>query len=461
MRLAWFTPWPPQSSGVAGRSAELVPELAARGHGLDVFVDEQQVPVSPADANAPTAGDVRVQSAHDFVWRAARGQYDLVVYQAGNSRTHQFLWPYLFRYPGLTVLHETRLHHARGHALLSRSHRAAYRAEFAWNHPDAPANAAELAVAGFDGAFYYRWPMVRAVLAASRYVVAHSLGAAEALRAAEPHYPIGHVALGEGSDLRPTSEDRRHRRTELGVANDAVLFGVFGGLTEEKRIRQVLSAFAATLPRLPTARLVLCGAADTSLDLDREIDQAGVRQAVILGGTLDTRDFDRTIAASDVTLNLRWPSAGEVSGPWLRALSAARATVIVDLPQYGDLPTLDPRSMHLHTPAPAAATQAVAVAIDILDELHSLRLAMWRLGELSTVRAALGEAGRAWWESHHTVAHMVRDYETAFAAAVSAPMPTSSLPAGLRPDPTAAAAALAGAMDDRAAARVNDLCRLS
>jgi glycosyltransferase involved in cell wall biosynthesis len=359
------------------------------------------------------------------------------------------------------VLHETRLHHARGHALLSRNHRVAYRAEFAWNHPDAPESAAELAVAGFDGTFYYRWPMVRSVLAASRHVVAHSPGAAEEIRAAWPDYPIGHVALGEGSDARPTTEGRRQRRAELGVSDDAVLFGVFGGLTEEKRIRQVLSAFASTLQRLPDARLALCGAADASLDLDREIDRAGVRQAVILGGTLDARDFDRTIAASDVTLNLRWPSAGEVSGPWLRALSAGRATVIVDLQQHGPMPTLDPRSMHLLAPAPTRPTQPVAVAVDILDELHSLRLAMRRLGEMKTVRAAIGEAGRAWWESHHTMAHMVRDYEAAFEVAVSAPEPTESLPASLRPDPVAAAAAIAGAIDERAAARVNDLCRLS
>jgi hypothetical protein len=41
------------------------------------------------------------------------GQYDLCVYQTGNSRTHEFIWPYLFRWPGLVVLHDARLHHAR------------------------------------------------------------------------------------------------------------------------------------------------------------------------------------------------------------------------------------------------------------------------------------------------------------------------------------------------------------
>ena len=135
MRLAWFTPWPPDASGIAGRSAELVPMLAARGHGIDVFVDERRVPVARSGAEAPRPGQVRVQSAHDFVWRAARGQYDLPVYQLGNSRLHEFIWPYLFGWPGLAVLHDARLHHARGRALLMRERRDDYRAEFRWSHP--------------------------------------------------------------------------------------------------------------------------------------------------------------------------------------------------------------------------------------------------------------------------------------------------------------------------------------
>ena len=63
------------------------------------------------------------------------GQYDLVVYQLGNSSVHDFTWPYLFRWPGLVVMHDTSLHHARAQALLGRLRLDAYRAEFAWNHP--------------------------------------------------------------------------------------------------------------------------------------------------------------------------------------------------------------------------------------------------------------------------------------------------------------------------------------
>src|SRR6187399_1563885 len=94
MRLAWFSPWPPQASGIAGRSADLVTRLAARGFDIDVFVDSRFVPTDRGGpTNPPSPGQIRVQSAHDFIWRQARGQFDLVVYQLGNSRLHEYIWP--------------------------------------------------------------------------------------------------------------------------------------------------------------------------------------------------------------------------------------------------------------------------------------------------------------------------------------------------------------------------------
>jgi len=461
MRLAWFTPWPPQSSGVAGRSAELVPQLAARGHAVDVFVDEQQVAVAPADTAPPRPGAVRVQSAHDFVWRQARGQYDLAVYQIGNSRVHQYLWPYLVRWPGLAVLHDTKLHHARGDALLSRGRLDDYRTEFAWNHPDTSANAAELGVAGFSGAYYYQWPMLRTVVDSSRLVATHARGAVPGLREAWPGRAIDYIALGEGLADPPTEDQRRARRHALGVPDDAVLFGTFGALTPDKRVPQILEAFATTRHRLPEARLLLAGTPDPTLDLPWIIRMAGLADVASVIETPDDEDFDRLIGATDVTLSLRWPSAGEMSGPWLRALATGRATVVLDLEQLGDVPTLDPRTWRPSGPGGSGTGEAVAAAVDIMDEGHSLRLALVRLGTDSVLRADLGRAARAWWEAEHTVDRMADDYEAAFARAVASAPPKAALPEHLRPDPLGAARDLVTAIDDDLMGRLEPLCASS
>src|SRR6188472_1666113 len=119
---------PPVATGVATCSADLLPQLG-RTHEIDVFVDEPVVRIA--------AG---VRSAHDFVWRHRAEPYDLTVYQVGNSSHHDYLWPYLFRYPGVTVLHDAHVHHARAAALLRTRRTDDFRREFAANHADVSAD---------------------------------------------------------------------------------------------------------------------------------------------------------------------------------------------------------------------------------------------------------------------------------------------------------------------------------
>ena len=59
------------------------------------------------------------------------------------------------------------------------------------------------------------------------------------------------------------------------------------------------------------------------------------------------------------------------------------------------MPTLDPRGWHVLTAGDAHP--AVAVSIDLLDEDHSLQLALERLATDAVLRQRLGSAARAWW----------------------------------------------------------------
>ncbi len=463
MRLAWFSPWPPQPSGIAGRSAEVVPQLAARAHAIDVFVDEAAVAVPARHPDTPpTSGEARVSSAHDFVWRHARDPYDLVIYQIGNSTLHEFIWPYLFRWPGLVVLHDARLHHARGRALLMRGRRQAYRDEFYFDHPDAADGAAELGVHGYSGLFYYQWPMVRAVLDASRLVASHSRGAEATLAEAGSPRPTQYIALGSGR-LEPTPPARvAEVRTAWGAGPDHVVFGVFGGLTPDKRIEPILRSLAAARASLPNARLVLAGALASEVALDELIAALGLGDVTKHLGALDDEEFADSIAAVDVSLNMRWPTALEMSGPWLQAIAAGRPTVVVDHAHLAEIPTLDPRTWHRHAPglqSMDADMEAVAVAIDILDEEHSLRLAIEMLGRNAALRARLGAAARRYWEREHTVERMTDDYQRAIARAAAMPVPDVRLPAHLRPDPLAFTREIVAPFGDAALATIEELGR--
>ena len=87
----------------------------------------------------------------------------------------------------------------------------------------------------------------------------------------------------------------------------------------------------------------------------------------------------------------------------------------------------------------------VAISIDILDEDHSLALALRRLVMDAELRDRLGRTAREYWAGRHTVGHMATDYERALRLAAERPEPEVALPAHLRPDPLAHARALTAA----------------
>jgi glycosyltransferase involved in cell wall biosynthesis len=419
MHLAWFSPMPPVRSGVATYSAEVVAALDGE-HEIDCFV------------HLTSPGNPRLLSAHDFVWRHLQNPYDLTVFQLGNSSHHDYMWPYLFRYPGLVVLHDVHLHHARAAALLRERRADDYRAEFAANDPDVDSDAAELAIAGFDSPLFYDWPFTRLVISSSRSSAVHSRVMRNKLAAGFPDAAVEHIRLGHGTPV--TAEDaavrRRQARDAYGIDDRDVVFGCFGGLTPDKRIPQILDAFEAILPYAPTARLILGGASASHYDPVADVQRRAISPRVVTTGYLeDDEDLTDLIAATDVTLNLRWPTAREISGPWLRCLAAGKPTVIIDLEQTADVPTLDPRTW---TSSAADGAPPVAVALDILDEEHSLRLSMRRLAADSALRDSLGAAARQYWQMEHAHAAMTGDYRRAIARAASLPVPDVALPGHLR-----------------------------
>ena len=440
---------PPAPTGVATCSAELVSALRAE-HEIDVFLDNCRLPTpnsQPPQAQLPTSRsrlelgnwnlDVGTSSAHDFLWRHRLAPYDLTVYQLGNSSWHDYIWPYLFRFPGLVVLHDAHLHHARAAALLGGTRADEYRQEFVATHPDASPDLAELAIAGFDTHLYYSWPLTRLVVEGSRLTAVHTASLAETLRADSPQAAIEAIHLGHGRRIGIEDAARasirvreRHR-----IPASAVVFGVFGGLTPEKRVPQVLDAFAALLPYHPDARLLLAGAPARHYDVAADITRLGIAANTTIVGYVENDElFDEYVAGCDVSINLRWPTAREVSGPWLRALAAARPTITTDLAHMADVPALDPRTWRVHQAMAGHTPEAVAVAVDILDEDHSLRLAMRRLAVDTDLRAQLGRAGGAYWDENGSVDRMVADYRRVIARALESPIPSRELPAHLRAD---------------------------
>ena len=505
VRLAWFSPLAPVHSGIAAYSEDALRGLPA-SYQADLYVEDRVWQAAGGHLHAgvgpriaPLAGPLGLPlfRAHDFLVQHERQPYDLVVYQMGNAACHRYMWPYLLRWPGLVVLHDAALHHARAQALLADRRADDYRAEFRFNHPGVDPRVADFVVEGLQGSPYYLWPMLRLVMTRARAVVVHSEPVRAALAEEFPDTPLATVSMGvpdpwggEGADpaacLMPHASSRSGNRqqatsTSAGPQGNAerrtpdaerrmlnaedarptadgrktaaeVVVAAFGVITPEKRIFTILRALAAIRDEVPHVRLRLVGEIGEHYALWRDVAQTGTRDLVEVTGYVDDEQLARELRAADVCLCLRWPTAHETSASWLRCLAAGTPTVVPDQLTVVDVPTLDPRHWQLkHVRDDAAAVfqppppdVAVAVSIDLHDEEAMLRQALRRLVADADLRARLGRRAREWWEAHHTLPRMHRDYARVlpWAAGLPAPEWPTDAPAHLRPDPASHGRAL-------------------
>ena len=430
-RLAWFTPLPPLTSGVARYNVELLPGLAS-AHEIDVFVDGD-----PNRFERPSA-DVAVYSAHDFVWKHFRRPYDLTVYQLGNALCHDYMWAYLVRYPGLVVLHDGQLHHARARSLLRQKRADDYWEEFRFNHPGVDSNVAEIGTAGLLGSLTYLWPMRGVVVASARLVIVHNRWLADQIQEEHPGATIRVVDMGVPAPVvRPDAAERV--RARHGIPPGAMLFLALGQMTPEKRIPQAIRGLASIVDAAPDAHLLLAGEAASYYAPDDDVRRYGLAGRVTDAGFVPGAEVAEYLAAADVCLCMRWPTSRETSAAWLRCLAAARPTITTDLAHLVDIPALDPRTWTLlHAPparsdesAPPVPAEAVCVSIDILDEDHSLMLAMHRLARDARLRGALAESALRLWKERFTLERMESGYLLAIEEACAAPLPDAATRASL------------------------------
>ena len=285
MRVAWFSPLPPIRSGISRYSAELLPAISST-HQVDLFVD------GPPAAFVSPDPQIRLFDALDFVWMNRRRAYDLIVYQLGNAPCHDYMWAYLVRYPGLVVLHDAQLHHARGRALLQQKRYDDYRREFWFNHPDAAVDLAELGAAGLLGSLTNFLPMLRVAIESARHVAVHNLWLADQLRETYPATTVTSLKWA-----CPRVRPARMRATEsagvMASRQTSVLFVAFGKVTPEKRIVEAVRGLAAMSAAVPDAHLLLAGESVDYYDPIAVARDMGVGDRVLVAGFVPDDELDR------------------------------------------------------------------------------------------------------------------------------------------------------------------------
>ncbi len=417
MRLAFVSPLPPVPTGVADYAADVLALLSPR-HEIELFCAQAE-----ADAGRLPAG-VPLHPASALPDRHRARAYDLVVHQMGNGPAHDFLYAVLSRVPGLLVLHDLVLHHARAAQFLEagpvRAWRAdpgstaareaarapldAWRAELEYSYPGRGERLFEAHLGTVGDLLPYAYPLFRIPVEASRAVAVHNAFMADAVRAEVPGAHVLRVAMpavAEPVDARAVQA----LRSRLGFGAEDVVVGAFGLLTREKRIEAVGGAVAAAAARDGRVRLLLVGPVPDPARLEATLDRVGVLGRTVVTGRVPLGDLAAHIEAADVVAHLRYPTARETSAALLRVLAQGRPTIISDLEHQAELP------------------QDAVVRVGMTDEGSQLTRAILRLAAEPDTRRTLGAAAARFVQRENSPSRVRESWEEALERARRLPDP--------------------------------------
>lgn len=325
MRLAWVSPLPPARSGIADYSAELLPALA-QGADIELF--------APAPWETARLPPWPIYPLTALSEEASR--FDLIVYHIGNNPYHAGIYELALQYPGAVVLHDYVLHHLVARCTILRGDLEGYVRHLAYERgPTGAAAGLRRAHRIFSEREQFLDPLNRLLLDRSQGVIVHSRWAAKQVRQQHLDLPVCQVPHHRA----PPPPDRRETlRRQLGIGPNDLVLATFGFLTPYKGIANLLWAYAQLLRDHPQVRCFLVGQPAVELDLGSLLTHWGLDDQVAVTGYLDMDSFYGYIAACDIAVNLRYPSAGETSGTLIRLLGGGKAVIISNLHQFAEWP---------------------------------------------------------------------------------------------------------------------------
>ena len=331
MLVAFFSPLNPAPTGISDYSEELLPPLAdclAPYAEIELVVD-----ASYGELTNRALKHFPQRSLNEFHARASR--YDVILYHMGNSPAHAGIYETLLKFPGVVVMHDVVLHHLRAWLTLERGNRADYLAAMKREYGEAGERAAWGEIGGRALADRFEFPLNENVARAARALIVHSDYAARQLQPLAPKTPLAVIPMGiEIPNIMP----RDSSRATLQLARDEFVIAMFGDAQPNKRVLPALEAFAKFRARFPDSRFVLVGRVSPLFDVRGATKTLGIADAVDLIGYAPRETYDAYIAAADLCLNLRYPTAGETSASLLRLFAAEKACIVTDTGAFSDLP---------------------------------------------------------------------------------------------------------------------------
>ncbi len=320
LKLAYVSPLPPEKCGISEYSAQLLPALM-QYYDIDVIVDQKKISCDWVQKNC---------QCKSIKWfKENFKNYDRIIYQMGNSISHQHMFELLEKIPGIVVLHDFFMSDVLMHMqdqlyqkevflkALYHSHGYIALYEFFSN----PLNKAP-----------QKYPGNLSVIQSALGVIVHSK---HSLQLAENFYskklsknwfciPLVRVPA------KPFA--RKKARDYLKLKEDTFLVCSFGFITETKLSHRLIEAWLSSdLIKNPNCLLVFVGENaknDYGDSISSKIIQSGFQDRILITDWLDKDNYQHYLMAADFSVQLRTLSRGETSGTVLDGMNYGLPTIV-------------------------------------------------------------------------------------------------------------------------------------
>ena len=389
-RIAFFTPLPPQQSGISDYSVDILNALSSH-YDIDVFVDDGY------EVTCSLSENIQI-FLHKEYKRYCQTYWD-TIFQMGNSRYHVYMWPYVQKFGGTVVLHDYNMHGVFQDVALAQS-----QGDFELYHKMLAHDLTEAMVSRYMRGIekgratqLYEIELNGYIVNYVERIIVHSEEAYRKLLTQD----IGRkVAVIRSYTKIGPLPDTRAAKERLNIPENAFVFAAFGHVHPAKRIIPIMRAFARLARENETVLLIFGGqlVPGTEKAFWDECQELGLNGQVAVTGYISLDEFETYIDAADVCMNLRWPYNGETSGSLMRILGKGKCVVVNDMGSFGEIP--DEACVKL--PPVNHMTER--------EEIDSIYQAMRKLSENPAHREALQKNARRYAEENLDLDIVAKQY---------------------------------------------------
>ena len=327
MKIALFSPLNPVKTGISDYTEEMLFEMA-KHFDIDLVIDQGY---EPQNEKLRAQFKIIPYDSESF----DPSGYDEILYQMGNNyQAHAYIYDSLKKHPGIVVLHDFVLQGFYAEKYYSdRDFDAYMRTQKKYYREKGEAIAENLIRPKefpiWEMAEAFEYPLNEEVLESAKAVIVHSDFVKDRVKE-RTQKPIRKINL-HGHEIK--TFDRHQLRAKMDLGSQDILITSTGFINKNKRLGVILSA----LDEMDHSHVTyLIAGRDKGGLLRNYLEEKNKK--VVIKGYLPLEELEALICASDICINLRYPTMGESSAMLLRMMNYGKPVLVTNFGSYSEIP---------------------------------------------------------------------------------------------------------------------------